>query len=158
MIAEQEFKDILCNFASGVTVVTFADSIGNDGLTVSAFCSLSLNPPSILTGIGSNADCHDRLTQSKYFGVNILHKHQEDIVFAFAAQGDAKHKALHKLGIHWQLSPQGVPLFDCLAQLECKKQTLHTGGDHSILIGEVQAGRVCDGNAEPMIYVRRGFS
>lgn len=159
MVDEQIFKDILCQFATGVTVVSFrgADNQPN-GLTVNAFCSVSLRPASILVCISNRAECHDALLKSEHFGVNFLRKDQKQHVYAFAATGEAKQQAITALGGQWQTGVEKIPLIDCLAQIECRRGQVYPAGDHSIVIGEVIAGRVCHGDAEAMVYLRRGIA
>lgn len=158
MIDEQTFKDVLCQFATGVTVVSFTDTGHQpNGLTVNAFCSVSLSPASILVCISNNAECHKVLLNSAYFGVNLLRKDQKQHVYAFAATGEAKQQAITDLGELWQTGTNGIPLIDSLAQIECRQVQLIPTGDHTIMIGEVIAGRVCHADAGAMVYLHRGF-
>src|SRR5829696_179711 len=75
-----QFRSILGRFASGVTVVTAVDAGGRDhGMTVSAFCSVSLAPPLVLVCIDRDASMHELLHETTHFAVNILSSRQESL-------------------------------------------------------------------------------
>jgi flavin reductase (DIM6/NTAB) family NADH-FMN oxidoreductase RutF len=79
------FRSVLGRFASGVTVVTTRDDAGRDyGMTVSAFCSVSLVPPLVLICVDHAASSHDALLSIPYFAVNVLAAHQESISRRFS--------------------------------------------------------------------------
>src|SRR6202795_2128044 len=80
-----EFRAVLGRFPSGVTVVTTRGADGADqGMTVSAFCSVSLEPPLILICIEENASVYDALTTAPGFAVNILSAKQEQVARRFS--------------------------------------------------------------------------
>src|SRR4051812_26874303 len=72
------FRSVLGRFASGITVLTARDEDDNDcGMTISAFCSVSLVPPLVLVCVDRVASMHDMLLRVSHFAVNILAAHQE---------------------------------------------------------------------------------
>lgn len=147
------FRAVLGRFASGVTVVTGIDGDGRlHGMTVSAFCSVSLSPPLILVCIDHRASMHDTLPSMSYFNVNILSDAQEALARRFADSDPDRFEGIgYSRGLH------GVPLLDdALAHLECKRVALYEGGDHTIMIGEVEAAAMQD--AKPLLYYRGGFA
>jgi flavin reductase (DIM6/NTAB) family NADH-FMN oxidoreductase RutF len=74
------FRSVLGRFASGVTVVTTRDGDDRDhGMTVSAFCSVSLAPPLVLICVDHAASSHDALLGATHFAVNVLAAHQEPV-------------------------------------------------------------------------------
>ena len=86
-ITQDEFRSALSRFASGVTVVTTKDAAGNIyGITVSAFCSVSLDPPLVLICIEKATGSHFAFQESGVFNVNILSKDQADLSERFASQ------------------------------------------------------------------------
>ena len=87
-VSKDEFRRALGHFASGVTVITAKSSDGDmRGLTVSAFSSLSLDPPLVLICIEKRASLHDHLAEGDAFAVNILAEDQELISRRFASKG-----------------------------------------------------------------------
>ena len=76
MIGRDLFKQVVSKFASGVAIVTTSDERGFHGVTVSSFCSLSLDPPLILLCVDNSIQSHDLITSAQTFVVNILSRGQ----------------------------------------------------------------------------------
>ena len=87
MIDQDEFRSVMGRFASGVTIVTSLNADGVDvGMTVSAFCSLSLNPPLILFCVDQAASMYKSLASAPGFIVNILSEKQEPLARRFSGE------------------------------------------------------------------------
>ncbi|MDO5090211.1 MAG: flavin reductase family protein [Cardiobacteriaceae bacterium] len=134
MLSHAEFKASLALFASGVTVITWNDDKHKvQGITVSAFSSLSLDPPLVLFCIGKNAYVHDMMRQQSHLAVNILAAGQTDLAWRFAG-ADRDNLDAH---IHRD-NPHALPyLNDALCNLSVAVRDILPGGDHSIFIAEV---------------------
>ncbi len=141
------FRRALGQLASGVTVVTTLNKDGQPfGLTVTAFCSISLEPPLVLVSIDNRSETHDGLAGSGLFGVSLLAEGQEDFSRRFARGGAAKFQGIAlETGRHNVLLIPGA-----LAHLECRVTATHTGGDHTLYLGEVLAASVRPGR--PLVY------
>jgi flavin reductase (DIM6/NTAB) family NADH-FMN oxidoreductase RutF len=146
-ISRNEFRAALGRFASGVTVVTTKDSGGRlHGITVSAFCSVSLEPPLILVCIEKNTGSHYAFEQSDSFVVNLLREDQQYISDRFASYLPDKfaevkyHPGIDELPV----------LEDVLANLECRLINSHVSGDHTIYVGEIERATV--NNGKPLVY------
>jgi flavin reductase (DIM6/NTAB) family NADH-FMN oxidoreductase RutF len=151
-ISNEEFRAALSRFASGVTVVTTKDLNGElHGITVSAFCSLSLDPPLVLVCIEKSAGSHDALLESKAFIVNILSSVQGDISEQFASLLTDKFKNVSvRSGIN------DIPIIEgVVASLECSLRQFCDGGDHTIFVGFVENVSTADG--DPLIYARSSY-
>ncbi len=136
----QSFKSALGRFASGVTVVTLAGPEGDHGMTASAFCSLSLDPPLILVCVKKGNTTHGLLEQATGFGVNLLSAEQVSISNRFAGWGfpEDQDKWADLEITRGEVS--GAPLIGgSMAQLDCTKWSAQDGGDHTIFIGQVEA-------------------
>lgn len=147
------FRSALGRFASGVTVVTACDAKGGDhGMTASAFCSVSLEPPLILVCVEKIATMHDAIVSCSHFAVNVLTEKQEQTARHFAeAEGDRFE------GIGFSRGAHSVPLLDdSLALLECRRTATYEGGDHTIVVGEVEAASWRDDR--PLLYYRGGYA
>ena len=83
-ITDDTFKELMKRFASGVTLITFENEGVLSGLTVSSFCSLSMNPPLILICIDKKIPSHDSLKNGASFGVNICTSEQGKLAWDFA--------------------------------------------------------------------------
>lgn len=152
MISKDEFRQALGRFASGVTVVTAKDASGRlHGITVSAFCSVSLEPPLILVCIDVNTGSHRALTETDAFVVNILRQDQQRLSDRFASYLPDKFEAVkYRSGIN------DLPVLeDALANLECRLINSHPNGDHTIFVGQIERATV--GTGEPLVYFRGNY-
>src|SRR6478736_2026317 len=129
MTAAAEFRRALGQFATGVTVVTTRDKSGRPlGLTVNAFCSVSLTPPLVLVCIDRRSEANSGFAQSGLFNVSVLAEHQQEISRRFAAHGALKFE-----GDALPTGTNGIPVIpDALALVECRLVASHPAGDHTI--------------------------
>ena len=148
------FRSVLGRFASGITVITTLAGDGRDvGMTVSAFCSVSLHPPLVQACIDRSASMFDALQHAECFGVNVLAAEQESLSRRFA-DVDASHRFE---GLGYSRGECGVVLLeDALAHLECRVVARHDAGDHMLFIGEVERASARD--ARPLLYYRGGYA
>ena len=147
------FRSALGRFASGVTVVTTHARGGVDhGMTASAFCSVSLEPPLVLLCIEKIASVHDSIVACEHFAINILADSQELLARRFAAVDGDRFE-----GVGFSRGAYSVPILDdVLAALECRRTTTYAGGDHSIIVGAVEAAKWRDD--KPLLYYRGGYA
>lgn len=152
-IEKTEFRRALGHFASAVTVVTARLQDGQPaGITVTAFSSLSLEPPLVLICIDKRARIHDHLTRDGYFAVNILRDDQEGVSRRFATSGPDQFRE-----VGYSTGASGAPLIqDAITVVESKIVDLLPGGDHTIIVGEVEAAHVREG--KPLLYFRGGYA
>jgi flavin reductase ActVB len=151
-VTPELFRSALSRFASGVTVVTTKDAAGNPhGITVSAFCSVSLDPPMVLICIEKTTGSHYAFPESGRFVVNILNADQKNISERFASPFDDKFD-----GIDLTMNVDGIAVLSgCLGILECRVRHAFDGGDHSIFVGEVEHASAAEG--DPLIYFRGNY-
>ena len=153
-IDPDSFRSVLGRFASGITVVTTLDAEERDvGMTVSAFCSVSLKPPLIQVCVDREASLYAALAQSTRFGVSILAAEQEALSRRFATADSTRRFD----GIGYRRGESGVVLLDdALAHLECRIVASHEAGDHTIFIGEVESATAR--STRPLLYYRGGYA
>jgi flavin reductase (DIM6/NTAB) family NADH-FMN oxidoreductase RutF len=149
VVAPDEFRRVLGHFATGVTVLTTRDADGRPtGLTVSAFCSVSLDPPQILVCVDHKSQTFPALRERGRFAVNVLGAEHEEVSRRFASTRLDKFD-----GVPYRLGALEVPLIDgALAQIECATVSSHVQGDHTIFIGRVEEAHT--GAGEPLLYYR----
>lgn len=153
-IDPRSFRKSLGCFATGVTVITAKHPVTGDlvGVTVSAFSSLSLDPPLVLFCLGKASSSLEAFNAASHFAVNVLSETQRDVSIRFSSRSSDKW-----VGQKWQAGESGVPLLDgCLATLECRKVQVVDGGDHVIFMGEVEAMTHQEGGS-PLIYFRGAY-
>ncbi|MCI0548072.1 MAG: flavin reductase family protein [Candidatus Rokubacteria bacterium] len=147
---------MLGHFASGVTVVTTRDSEGQPaGLTANAFSSVSLDPPLVLVCVSHKAQSYPALRDSRRFAINILSEAQEAVSQRFASPPVASNAEKFD-GLPYRCGVLDLPILDAaLAHLECETRHAYPGGDHTILVGQVEsAGISADNQLEPLLYYR----
>ncbi len=150
-VTVQDFKATMGRFASGVTVVTTRLGGLRAGLTVNAFCSLSLEPPLVLICVDRASRVHDVLVQAGIFAVNILTAGQEEVSRCFAGQSERRWQDFCDCATHTVAT--GAPVLDqALGFVDCRVTDVFPGGDHSVIVGRVEALGARAG--EPLLYYR----
>jgi flavin reductase (DIM6/NTAB) family NADH-FMN oxidoreductase RutF len=140
------FRRAMGQFASGVTVVTTRDASGRAlGLTVSAFCSVSLEPPLVLVCIDHRSEANRGLRESGSFVVSVLGESQENVSRRFALPGSDKLEGFRFL--EGELGPL-VP--GALVHVQCRVRSFHEEGDHTVWVGEVEDARASPGR--PLLH------
>ncbi len=149
-----EFKQAMQAWASGVTVVTTnSEMYGLQGMTVSAFSSVSIEPAKILCCLNSNCDTIEGIEASRCFAVNVLRTGQQSISNQFAG-GCSQEERFETNS--WHIGTTGAPILDdCLMSLDCKLVEKIRVDSHWIVIGEVQAYEIQEGN--PLLYYRANY-
>ncbi len=153
-ISAEEFKNALQCWTTGVSIVTtYSEKFGQQGMTVSAFSSVSVNPPQILVCINQTADTFEGIEESQCFGVSILSANQHTISNQFAGGcSQAERFASNS----WHTAQTNAPLLsDALMSLDCKVVQKFLVGSHWILIGEVQAS--FQSQEKPLLYYRSNY-
>lgn len=137
-IAPEEFRGAMRRFASGVCVVAVGEGDTRSGMTVSAFTSVSADPPLVLVCLNRSAAAHGALTEAGVYSINILAAGQSDLAMRFAGQHGVHGAA--RFDARWLPSTQGAPILgDCLQTLVCTPAALHEAGSHTLLVGQVIA-------------------
>ena len=144
-----QFKQALRNWASGVTVVTTkSEPHGLQGMTVSAFSSVSVEPPQVLICINQATGTAKGICESMVFSVNILTKEQESVSNLFADPSSAAERFTK---VDWEERITGSPLHtERQASLDCRVVEKFTASTHWIVIGEVQQAVLRSG--DPLLY------
>jgi flavin reductase (DIM6/NTAB) family NADH-FMN oxidoreductase RutF len=148
-----DLRNVMRFFASAVTVVTGALDTGElFGLTVSAFSSVSLDPPLVLFCIRNESTATSLLTKSKRFCVNILAEDQRPIAEKFSLAGEGGRF----LDLDFYIGKGGSPILrGGIGFIDCKVSQIIPAGDHTIFIG--QAIDVAAEEKKPLLYVNRRY-
>jgi flavin reductase (DIM6/NTAB) family NADH-FMN oxidoreductase RutF len=152
---DELFGEAMASLASGVAVITARrrDADGGTGgepcgLAATSIASYSANPPSLLVSVAHESRCHDALAGSTRFGVHLLHSGEEHVARAFASRGDDKFA-----GLDWRWDGDVPELSGSLAYLRCRRAESFALYDHTILIGDIEDGRI--EQADPLLYAHR---
>jgi flavin reductase (DIM6/NTAB) family NADH-FMN oxidoreductase RutF len=154
-ISSEDYRDALRHYPAGVTIVTIKAGDEIHGLTVSAFASVSPEPPLIMVIIDNVHSAYPLLQQEDaVFAVNILHQEQEDLSNRFAWLKDEDRF----LEGDWETAATGAPILkNALAWLDCTIYASYPAGTHTIYIGEVQASATPHPDQPPLIYWNRHY-
>jgi len=149
------FRAVMGRFATGVTVVATCDGSQRFGLTVNAFCSVSLDPPLVLVCVERTSRVHPLLLKSRVFAVSFLTEEQEHLSTCFAGNSDGRFEDFCHASSH--VAVTGAPVLDAaLGFVDCRVVDVFPGGDHDIFIGHVEAlGGIED---RPLLYYRSHYT
>jgi len=147
---EQAFLDVMASVVSPVTVVTAMIGDRPHGTTVSAFCSLSLDPPMVVVALDRRSDLRQGIEAGTPVGINVLGSDHSDLARQFARKGFDKFD-----GVEWTLD-NGVPrILGAPGWLVCEASDVVPGGDHVLVLCTVSECEHCD--AAPLAYHNRIF-
>jgi flavin reductase (DIM6/NTAB) family NADH-FMN oxidoreductase RutF len=149
-----DFADAMSTLASSVVLVTSWIGERPWGMTVTAFASVSAEPPTILVSLGSATTSARAITATRRFGVNILAAEQLAVARLGSAPGAAKF--LEPFVDPSDGGSDSPVVAGALAHLDCELSEAVQIADHTILIGRVRAARA-SGSGEPLLYHRRGY-
>lgn len=145
-----DFRSALSRFATGVTVVTCQSERGPLGITANSFASLSLDPPLVLWSPAKSSSRHASFVAAERFVIHILGAEQADTCRQFTRNG------LNFSGLDLTTCAGGAPLIEgCLAHFECSHHAAHDAGDHTIVVGRVEAAAAKNG--KPLVFSGGAF-
>jgi flavin reductase ActVB len=154
-IDRQSFFDVMASFPSGVAIVTTLAADGAPrGLTTTAVCSVSADPPTVLVCVDIGSRTLDALRATRRFVVNFIGEGRSELCLLFASKVEDKFAQ-----VAWRPTADGIPLLheDVLAWAECS--TLHelVVGDHVLFVASVEDGGVEPEREPPLMYYRRSW-
>jgi len=155
-VARDEFFGIMSAFPTGVAIVTTLEPDGTPrGLTTNAVTSVSAEPPILLVCVDRNSRTLPALVHSKRFVVNFMRDNCAELCALFASKADDKFSR-----VSWSEGAAGVPILHdhSIAYAECSTMEELEIGDHVVVTGLVESGRVPENADVPIVYFRRGYS
>ncbi|MFI8420051.1 flavin reductase family protein [Streptomyces sp. NPDC085479] len=152
-VASDEFRTLMSEFPTGVSVVTTHDLAGRPwGMTCTALCSLSASPPALLVCLRAESPTLAALLESGTFAVNLLHGEARSTAELFAS-GDADRFDR----LPWSPGPGGPHLVrQTHAIADCGVSRTADGGTHTVVFGEV-VGVTTTPERSPLLYGRRSY-
>ncbi|MDL4772176.1 flavin reductase family protein [Actinomadura xylanilytica] len=169
-------RQVAGRFATGVTVVTTVAGGADHALTVTAFTSVSLDPPLVMVSVAKAAPFHGAVLRGGRWAVSVLSEDMRAIAERFAAPDTAApDTAAPDTAAPDASAPEvGRPEVDGpgqgrgavtgaviftggVAALECRTHAVHDCGDHSLVVGEVLALDAPDVQGGPLIVYRDGY-
>jgi flavin reductase (DIM6/NTAB) family NADH-FMN oxidoreductase RutF len=154
-IDRQSFFDVMASFPSGVAIVTTVAEDGVPrGLTTTAVCSVSADPPTILVCVDLASRTLTALRARRRFVVNFIGEGRSELCLLFASKAEDKFER-----VAWRATDAGMPLLheDVLAWAECSTVHELEVGDHVLFVALVEDGGVHPGREPPLMYYRRSW-
>lgn len=152
VLDRNQFRDAMASFPSGATIVTTVDENGRWwGFTASSFCSVSMDPPLVLACLANSAECFPAFEAATRWNIHILQHRYSELAVRFATRGALKFE-----DAGFVTDEYGLPILEGVsATLCCAASSKVPGGDHLVLIGQVDAAAT--GEDVPSVYFRRKF-
>lgn len=158
-VSQAQYKAALGRFASGVTVLTVRDELDDHGITVTAFASISLEPPLVLASVARASYLHEVLIRQDLWTVSVLAAGQRSIATRFSEVGRPSARLLlsdlpHRRGPH----SGALIIEDGMAALECRTEQRIGAGDHTLLVGRVLDVAYVADHGAPLLHVTGSYT
>jgi flavin reductase (DIM6/NTAB) family NADH-FMN oxidoreductase RutF len=151
----QDFVNAMASAAMGVSIVTTEGALGRFGLTVSAWSSVSVEPPLLLACINRKNQIAEAITVNGYFAVNALDDSHADVARVFAGR-PVTGEGYYFDAAQWSDGPHHLPLLAGVsAHFICALDSWHDAGTHRIFMGRVE--QAVSGTVSPLLYHNRNF-
>ena len=149
-LARDAFVRTMRRVASSVAVVTTDGTAGCHGATVSAFSSVSADPPMILVCLRSDSRIAEAVAVNGNLCINVLPQDRHDLANRFAGRDD--HLVEDRFsGVDYYGARGAAPEIDGATIFSGSVEQIVPAGSHSIFICKVQTVR--DGAAAPLAYL-----
>ncbi|WP_454862661.1 flavin reductase family protein [Paraburkholderia fungorum] len=146
-----DFKQSMRSVVASVNVITCRYEDTHYGLTATAFCSVSADPPTVLICVNGNASACERIRLSGRFCVNVLTSGMEELAAAFAGKIAPEHRFAS--GRWRELESGNLMAEGCAAAFDCEVKSVMQEGSHWILVGTV---RQCEYAPAPALAYANG--
>lgn len=139
IIDDTSFRTALRQVSGSVCIVTTGRAPDRHGLTVTAACSLTADPPTVLVCVNKSAGAHDTIVRSRVFGWNVLSRNHVVLAKKFSGQDGSKGDIRFD-DSQWTSLVTGVPiLVDSKCSFDCRVTDMHSVSTHTVFYGAVVA-------------------
>lgn len=152
---QQQFRQAMAHLAAAVNIVTTEGPYGKLGITVSAVCSVTDTPPTVLVCVNQRSAAHDVFTNNGVVAVNVLAGEQCELARHFSGMTQVPMEDRFAWDI-WDEGTTAPTLRDARVALVGRVSTTQTQGTHSVFFVEIDSIRVRD-EAEGLVYYGRNF-
>ncbi len=156
ILDSNSFREAMSRIAAAVHIVTTDGPAGRLGATVSAACSVTDDPASVLICLNRQTRIHSGVLKNRTFCLNTLTDDHEAISNAFAGRDGPDMDVRFAKG-SWTNLASGCPALDTARlSVDCEVYSVSEVGTHSVIIGTVLDLRMTD-PGKSLVYVRRGY-
>lgn len=157
-VSSEDFKRALARHASGVTVVCVRDGRDDIGTTVTAFASVSADPPLVLVSVAAESYLAEVFDRQARWAVSLLAGHQTRVASRFAMPGRPSGRLLvANLAHHRGAVSDALVIDDGVAALECRTHQIVPAGEHLLVLGLVLNVDYVDRAAAPLLHLDRRY-
>jgi flavin reductase len=156
MVDHNTFRNAMSRLGAAVNLITSDGSAGRHGLTASAVCSVSDDPPTILVCINRSSVSNSLLKANGVLCVNVLAARHAALSQRFADRRSSRSERFADESLWSRLSTGSPALNDASVALDCRITSVSEIGTHSVFFCEVEAVRTAD-KVEGLIYFNRAY-
>ncbi len=154
-INPETFRAAMARFPGAVTIITTRHGPERRGITATAVCSVSAEPPSLLACVNRKTGTCSAISESGIFNINLLPNPAGPLAMRFAGADGATGEDKFDEG-HWIDDERGLPLLDgALIGFSCEVTEAMEAGSHTVFIGRIVDIRLGDG--APLVYGQSRF-
>ncbi|GBU09886.1 4-hydroxyphenylacetate 3-monooxygenase [Gammaproteobacteria bacterium] len=153
---QKNFREAMAQLSSAVSILTTSGDAGTCGITVTAVCSITDSPPTLIACINRNSKMNAIFQANKKLCVNVLNNEQEMLAKHFAGMTDTPMEERFSWNI-WNTGASGVPILKhCIATLEGEIDQIAEVGTHSIYFVKLSGIAVAEAG-DALVYFNRSF-
>lgn len=149
------FRAAMARFPGAVTIITARQGEERRGITATAVCSVSADPPSLLVCVNRKTGTCAAIRETRAFNVNLLPDPASPLAMRFAGAEGVTGEDKFAEG-SWAADGRGLPLLgEALIGFSCEVSEMIEAGSHTVFIGEILDIRLSDG--APLVYEQSRF-
>lgn len=148
-----QFRGFMSGFPSGVAIITTTDKQGRPrGMTCSALCSATTQPPTLIVGLRSASPTLAALLARGRFAVNLLHERARETAELFASGAPDRFDL-----VDWEPGSAGPHLLEAAhAVADCRvSNSVRVGLQHMVFGEPFHIRDLAD--TEPLLYGLRQY-
>lgn len=157
-VSRQEFRDAMARLGAAVNIITTDGPAGQGGITATAVCSVTDDPPILLVCLNRTSPRSALFLANGVLCVNTLAAAQEGVSNAFSSPSDKADMASRFAAGSWTRLVTGAPVLEgAAASFDCRIAEVMEQGTHSVVFAQVEAVRFADMEAGCLMYYARGY-
>lgn len=157
-VTRQDFRDAMARLGAAVNIITTDGSAGRGGVTASAVCSVTDDPPTLLVCINRESSSGVLIKANGVLCVNVLASGQRDLSDIFARPSKEVGAEQKFAAGRWAVLETGAPALDgAVAAFDCRIADIVEKGTHSVIFASVVAIRLSVSAQPGLIYYSRGY-
>lgn len=156
----EEYMQTMRSFPSALHIATTKGAAGIRGITISACCSLSYKPPTLIFCLSKTRPNNEIFLKNQVFCLNTLGENHRDLADIFGGRTNASQEDRFKAAAWTELVTGSPALEDCYIAFDCRIANSHEYATHNVIIGEVVAIRSHNQtqSPSPLVYHQKTYN